>query len=110
MKQNYLWWTTLWMVILAFSSTQAQVPVLRYDFAGNANDLSGNNHHASIHGALLTADRFGMANNAFQFDGIQSRLVTANADDLQSGATTVSFWVRVDELPGQGEVFLMSHG
>ena len=39
-----------------------------YQFAGNADDLSGTNHGA-ISGATFVADRFGQDNNALRFDG-----------------------------------------
>ncbi|HZV43108.1 MAG TPA: LamG-like jellyroll fold domain-containing protein, partial [Saprospiraceae bacterium] len=67
-------------------------------------------NNAQVHGATLTQDRFGVANRAFWFDGVQSWLTVPNAPQLQSATTSVSFWVRVDELPAQGEVFLLSHG
>jgi len=41
-----------------------------WPFTGNANDLSGNGHNGSVNGATLTADRFGVANRAFSFDGV----------------------------------------
>jgi hypothetical protein len=41
-----------------------------WPFTGNVNDLSGNGHNGSVNGATLTADRFGVANRAFSFDGV----------------------------------------
>ncbi|HJW31005.1 MAG TPA: LamG domain-containing protein, partial [Saprospiraceae bacterium] len=79
-------------------------------FDGKATDASVNANHAAVHGALWTQDRFGVANHAFAFDGVQSYLTAPNSSHLQTPATSVSFWVRVDELPAQGEVFLLSNG
>ncbi len=98
------------VLLLGLSQGYAQTPVASYPFSGNARDQSGLGNHASIHGAKLTADRFGWARNAFLFDGEQSNLSAPNAAQINSDYTTISFWVRVDELPGQGEAFLMSHG
>ena len=39
-----------------------------YAFAGNADDSTGTNH-GDVNGATLTADRFGTANEAYDFDG-----------------------------------------
>ncbi len=39
-----------------------------YPFNGNANDESGNNLHASVHGATLTNDLHGHANSAYLFE------------------------------------------
>ena len=41
-----------------------------YPFNGNANDESGNGNDGTVSGATLAADRFGMLNNAYAFDGI----------------------------------------
>ena len=42
--------------------------VAYYPFNGNANDLSGNNLNGTVTGAVLTSDRFGTSNNAYNFD------------------------------------------
>ena len=91
------------LFFLAFASAQAQTPVASYSFSGNANDALGN--HAAVHSALLVADRFGQANNAFQFDGTQSYLLAPNAAALNSAATTVSFWVKPKAFPTNGEAY-----
>lgn len=49
--------------------------VAYYPFSGNSNDLSGNGHHAMNMGNIsLTTDRFGNANSAYYFDGIDDYL------------------------------------
>ena len=35
-----------------------------YPFNGNANDESGNEHHGTVYGSVLTTDRFGNSNKA----------------------------------------------
>ncbi len=50
--------------------------VAAYPFDGNAQDASGNGHHGSVHGATLTADRFGNADSAYHFNG--------NGNDIHS--------------------------
>lgn len=86
----------------------AQEVVANFPFSGNANDVSSYQNNATNHGAVLTQDRFGRANQAYFFDGVQSHLV---ANDIpQTPTTSVSFWVRADELPVQGELYLLSFG
>lgn len=110
MKRVYLWLLPAWLLFFAASALHAQQVVAYYDFNGNAKDVSGNGNHASIHGAFLTQDRFGRANQAFQLDGTQGQLTASNAAQLQSVTASVSFWVRADEIPAQGEVYILSHG
>lgn len=63
--------------ILCFTAT-AQIPnyvpsnglLGWWPFNGNANDESGNGNHGTVNGATLTVDRFGNANQAYGFDGV----------------------------------------
>lgn len=68
--------------------------VANYPFSGNANDISGNGHHALVNGgALLGPDRFGNANSAYVFDGINDFLAVSDADGaFSSPAFSVSVW------------------
>jgi chitodextrinase len=100
----------LLLVAFAISGLLSQTPVANYSFSGNANDDSEFKNHASVNGANLTADRFGWANSAFIFDGKQSKLTASNADQLNSPTASISFWVNVEELPAQGEGYLISFG
>jgi hypothetical protein len=43
--------------------------VAYYPFNGNANDASGNGNNATTVQATLSADRFGIANSAYSFNG-----------------------------------------
>ena len=52
-----------------FFAVQAQSPVSYYPFSGNANDAIGTKH-GTVNGPALTFDRFGNANSAYSFDGI----------------------------------------
>lgn len=40
-----------------------------YPFNGNANDMSGNGNNGTVNGAILTTDRFGNSNSAYNFNG-----------------------------------------
>ena len=69
-------------LLLAASSAFAQVPsyvptnglVGWWPFNGNANDESGNGNNGTVNGATLTSDRFGNANKAFNFNGINNHI------------------------------------
>ena len=90
-------------VVAAFGFTtasMAQVPnyvpsnglVGWWPFNGNANDESGNGNNGTVNGATLTADRFGVSNMAYSFDGINDYISTD-----RSGYTTfsISLWCKL---------------
>lgn len=111
MKQRfYSLFFVLTCFLLAAAGLRAQTPVAYYPFTGSATDESPYANHASVNGALLTQDRFGWSNSAMLFDGVQGAVRAENASHLNSPAATVAFWVHVNELPDQGEVFLISLG
>jgi hypothetical protein len=83
--------------------------VFNAPFTGSFDDESQFNNDPEPNKATLTADRFGYANNATYLDGSAS-LDVANSTQYNTDYTTVSFWVNLVELPGSGEVFLLSHG
>jgi len=68
--------------------------VAYYPFNGNANDESGNGHNGIIQGATLTADRFGNANSAYNFNGVDNNIELENTTsyDMFSGFSLVA-WV-----------------
>ncbi len=99
------------LVSLGFTKRiNAQAPVAQYGFSGNAKDGSSNTNHATVNGAHLTADRFGWSGKAFYFDGIQAAITAPNLAPLNSGITTISFWIKPASFPAQGEVFVLSNG
>lgn len=74
--------------------------VLYYPFAGNAEDMSGNNINGEVHGATLCADRFGKPDSAYYFDGIDDS-ITFDASQLPMGSSprTISAWINADSFP-----------
>ena len=81
--------------------------VANYAFSNNATDGTSYANHGTVTDARLTADRFGFGNSAYEFNGISSRIDAPNSNHLNSALASVSFWVKVNELPAQGEVFLI---
>jgi len=67
--------------------------VAYYPFNGNSNDESGNGNNGTVHGAALTADRFGNANKAYIFNGYSDYITVNDAPNLNNRFLGVSFWV-----------------
>lgn len=66
-----------------------------WPFTGNANDASGNNHHGTVNGASLTTERFGAANGAYSFDGVNDYIAIAPSSLVDNEtAATLSFWLK----------------
>ena len=81
-----------------------------YGFDGNANDLSGNGNNGTLgcdagaSNPTLTADRFGAANKAYLFGGIDNRnwIKVNNSTSLAvNQAMSVSFWMKQSSARGQ---------
>ncbi|WP_138476073.1 T9SS type B sorting domain-containing protein [Dyadobacter bucti] len=111
-----LFYNILYTIILFSSHTcLAQVNLTDgligcYPFSGNANDLSIKANHGDIHGATQVADRFGISNAAYRFDGIDD-FIEIKAEPLQLNNFTYSIWVRPHVLPAYGQaLFFFSVG
>lgn len=60
-----------------------------FSFSGNADDESGNGNDATVYGATLTTDRFGNADDAYSFDGVDDYIQTP----IDSNTLPISFSV-----------------
>lgn len=76
-----------------------------WPFNGNANDESGNGHNGTVNGATLTTDRFGFANQAYSFDGINDYIQTSYSGIVGSNPRSISFWFLFDSVPMAELVF-----
>jgi hypothetical protein len=67
-----------------------------WPFTGNANDISGNGNNGTVNGPTLTSDRFGNANQAYSFDGVNDyiSLTTINQLGISNSSFSLSIWVR----------------
>lgn len=63
-----------------------------YPFNGNTNDESGNNYNATNNGAILTMDRNGNSNKAYNFNGTSNYIQFPSA--IGTSLTTVSMWFK----------------
>lgn len=73
--------------------------VAHYPFDGNANDVSGNANHGTVNGAFLTNDRFGYADSAYSFDGLDDTIICLNPGPVGNSERTISFWAKTNEVP-----------
>jgi len=80
------------------SPIPSQGLVAYYPFNGNANDASGNGKDGITIGTVLTADRFGNANSAYSFDGINDWIncVFASTDSYTN--LTVNIWFKTNDF------------
>ena len=93
------------------SETLLPGPIAYYPFNGNADDESGNNHDGLVNGPTLTTDRFGNADSAYNFDGINDYIALHmfyGPDDGSSSwaaetidEITVCAWVKSSSTKGQ---------
>ena len=75
-----------------------------YPFNGNANDESGNGHNGTVYGATLCPDRFGVADRAYEFNGI-GYIAVANSPTVTTSATFAA-WVYLNSGGTGGYVII----
>lgn len=73
-----------------------------WPFTGNANDLTANANHLTNNGATLIADRNGVANAAYSFNGSGNYLEKTTPSFVFSptGTFSVSFWINRPSTTG----------
>ncbi len=104
------------LLVLMAGSTALAGPtnglVASYSFSGNANDSSGNGHHGTAYGATLTTDRFGNANGAYRFDGVDDHVAVPYAPAFQLPVFTMSAWVKpdIDYVTASGPGLIVGRG
>ncbi|MFP5471227.1 MAG: hypothetical protein ACLGGV_06495 [Bacteroidia bacterium] len=82
-----------------FSQDLSNGLLLHYDFNGNANDISGNNMHATVYGATLTTDKDGNPNSAYYFDGVDDYIELPNDNFLKPQLPlTIAFLVKYNSF------------
>lgn len=71
--------------------------IVYYRLDGNVIDVSGNELHGTLNGAVGTTDRFGNENSALYFDGENDFIDLPNNDLLKPPIpVSFSFWVNVE--------------
>lgn len=74
-----------------------------WPFNGNANDESNGGKNGSISGAVLTTDRFGTANKAYDFNGTNAFISVPGAFPITNDFT-ISFWTQSQNTLAEGTV------
>ena len=91
----------LFITVISFGQVPNYVPtdslVGYWGFNGNANDESGNGNDGTNNGATLTADRFGNANSAYDFDGVNDYISLDALFNFPS--RSISFFIFPDATP-----------
>ncbi|MEK7263930.1 MAG: FG-GAP-like repeat-containing protein [Bacteroidota bacterium] len=75
--------------------------VAYYPFSGNANDGSGYGNNGTVNGATITSDRFGNANSAYSFDGVNDKIGTNKKVLNTTGNFSIEAWIKLDSLNKQ---------
>lgn len=91
MKRVFLLLLLITLIIL--KKAVAQAPVAYYPFTGNANDAVGS-LNGTVNGATLTTDRFGNANSAYSFDGVDDNISINNDAVFNFNSFTSSLWFK----------------
>ncbi|MFY0690209.1 MAG: cadherin domain-containing protein [Cyclobacteriaceae bacterium] len=71
--------------------------VAYYPLDGNANDSTGNGNDGTVYNAVDSTDRFGMADNAYYFDGVDDYIDMGNVNDMSTGDFSIVAWINRDE-------------
>jgi hypothetical protein len=102
MRKNFIGILILSLLVLGLNgigyASLSDGLVAYYPFNGNANDESGNGNNGTVHGATLTADRFGNANRAYAFNGIDEYIEASQSQSLDSTTNklSISVWIKSD--------------
>ncbi|MEW6380156.1 MAG: LamG domain-containing protein [bacterium] len=76
--------------------------VAHYAFNGNANDESGNGNHGTVYGAALSEDRFGIANSAYGFDGVDDYIEVLDHSSLDiEKDISITGWIKVSAVTSE---------
>jgi len=97
------------ILVKNFSSQDGKL-IANYPFAGNLEDVSGNQLHGQGFGTVLVPDRYNLPNSACYFNGGTQHVTVSNHPALNvQNAISVSCWFNAAQLPDK-ETFLLSHG
>ena len=80
---------------------------------GNAHDSSGQHNDGTIYGATATTDRFGVANGAMSFNGVDNYLDLGNSAAVNFGAGDFTFCLWLGPrayYPGETWSWIVSKG
>lgn len=79
-----------------------------WPFNGNANDESGNGNNGSASDAVVTTDRFGSSNSAYE-NGQLTPLISVPNISVNSSSFACSYWIKYSSLPINNSIADVSH-
>jgi hypothetical protein len=113
MKLRSLTLTTALLAILLTNATAQSFLtnglVAYYPFIGNANDASGHGNNANAIQATPCADRFGVANSAYSFNGVNNYIGFAGAPISQVDNYTITAWLQPASLSQVGIALILGY-
>lgn len=71
-----------------------------YPFNNNALDVTGNEHHGTVHHAMPALDRFWNQNSAWEFTSNESRIEIGSGVKPASFPIYLTLWVKPDSVDG----------
>jgi hypothetical protein len=88
---------SLWYVMPAMAIDGL---VAEYRFSGNADDGSIHGNNGTVTGAVLTCDRFGRADSAYEFNGTSGGIDFGNPEEFNFDTSdfSISAWFNNDSL------------
>ena len=79
-----------------------------YPFDGNASDMSGNGNHGTVNGATLGTDRHGQTGMAYDFDGVNDKIIVNGTWPSGNSSRSVSVWYKAPSH--KGNIFTFGDG
>ncbi|MFZ4672503.1 MAG: LamG-like jellyroll fold domain-containing protein [Flavobacterium sp.] len=109
---------TFFLYLCSLCGVYGQIPpyvptnglVAYYPFNGNANDESGNGNNGTNSGAILTIDRYGNFNSAFNFNGIDNVITVQDNNSIHANIFTLSAWINGNDYNGFKQVICKNFG
>lgn len=105
---------TVWSsAIFAACDTITNGLVACYPFDGNANDASGNGNNGTVNEAVLTEDRLGNPNAAYNFNGVSSFIKVPHKPQLNANSSGFSVVLWFKPATTQNPIYALidkSHG
>ena len=104
-------YTILFLFLIGLSNGFCQTPIIHLPFNGNANDISGNGINGTVSNAVLTTDRFGTPNSAYEFNGTTSHIMlpyNGVYNISPSGQFSISAWILPYDANSISAIFVKS--
>jgi hypothetical protein len=100
---------------MSFAQVPSYVPasglVGWWPFNGNANDESGNGNNAIANGSVLTADRNGVTNSAYNLPNLNDNISVSTLSSPYNGdSLTISFWMQFPQQYNYSSIFMVKNG